>query len=174
MDERVDIINEADEIIGDMTKQEAHEKGLLHRCVLALLVTPKEEWIFVRQAADRQDAGQFVFPMGGHVMAGEAVEDALRREVMEELGLNDFEHKSIGSYTYRRTILGRDENHHFKCFEIYSPTEPNLGAEAVEYRKFTKQSLSEYVSQNPKEFGPLFYHEMKLFYPEVYENFKIT
>lgn len=172
MDERVDIVNEADEVVSEVTKQEAHEKGLLHRCVLALLVTPNDEWIFVRQASDRQDPGQFVFPMGGHVMAGESIENALRREVMEELGLSNFEHKFIGAYTNRRTVLGRDENHHFKCFEIYSSTLPNLGSEAVEYRAFTKDSLCSHVNKNPREWGPLFYHEMKLFYPEVYREFE--
>ena len=33
--EQVDIVNEENEVIGQTPKQEAHEKGLLHRCVIS-------------------------------------------------------------------------------------------------------------------------------------------
>ena len=73
-EETVDIVNEQDEIVRQATKIEAHAKGLLHRTVISELINSKGEWVLVKQAADRQDAGQYVSPMGGHVDGGEIEE----------------------------------------------------------------------------------------------------
>lgn len=37
-DERVDIVDKNDVVIARMPKREAHEKGLLHRCVIAEVI----------------------------------------------------------------------------------------------------------------------------------------
>ena len=63
--ELLDIVNEDNEVLHQATRGEAHERGLLHRCVLAQLVNSQGEWTLVRQAADRQDAGQWVLPWAG-------------------------------------------------------------------------------------------------------------
>ncbi len=167
--ELLDIVNEDNEVLHQATRGEAHERGLLHRCVLAQLVNSQGEWTLVRQAADRQDAGQWVSPMGGHVNAGESMEDALRREVLEELGIADFTHRFVGKVLYRRTVLGRDENHYFIFYEIYSDAEPVLNEESVEYKKFAKEDLKERIKTHPHEFGDAFFFGARAFYPELFQ-----
>lgn len=77
--EQVDIIDENLKVLYSCDKSEAHEKGLLHATVIAEVHNSKGEWMLVKQASDKQDAGQYVSPVGGHVAAGESFEDALRR-----------------------------------------------------------------------------------------------
>lgn len=166
-DELVDIVDPENRVLYQLTKSQAHAEGLLHRCVLAMLITPQQEWILVRQSSDRQDTGQFVFPMGGHVQAGETVDAALRREVKEELGLDDFESRFVGNTEYRRTVLGRDENHFFHFFEIFSPHDPVLGEEAVEFKKFNPAEIGEICRTRSNEFGHNFHFSMKVWYPHL-------
>lgn len=65
--ERVDIVDEQDNVLYQTTKQEAHKKGLLHRTVISEVKDSKGRWILVKQSSDRQDAGQYVSPVGGHI-----------------------------------------------------------------------------------------------------------
>jgi hypothetical protein len=60
--EMVDIVNENDEVTGQADKRKAHAEGLLHRTVISEVKNGKGEWLLVKQAGDRQDAGQYVSP----------------------------------------------------------------------------------------------------------------
>jgi len=133
--EMVDIVDEKLTILYQTTKKEAHEKGLLHKCVIATLFNSKGELMLVKPYSHKQDAGQFVSPVGGHVSAGESDEDALKREVMEEIGLSGFPYKLKGTGIFNRHVLGRHENHYFILYEIFSDETPVLGDEAESMSK---------------------------------------
>ena len=167
MDEFVDIIDQDDRVLYQATRSQAHVQGLPHRCVLAMLITPRQEWILVRQSADRQDPGKFVFPMGGHVQAGVQIDAAFRLEFKEELGLDQFDSRFMGNAEYRRIVLGRDENHFFHFFEIFSPHDPILGEEAVEFKKFKSAEIGKYSQIHAHEFGHNFHFGMKTWYSHL-------
>lgn len=139
--EIVDIISENDSVLYQTTKQEAHEKGLLHRCVIGLVINSNNEYVLVKQSSSRQDAGQYVCPIGGHVSAGETYEEALKREAEEEIGIKTFESKEIGTLIFDRVTLGRKENHFCKLYEVYSDEAFVLGEEASEYKSFSEEEL---------------------------------
>ena len=61
-DELVDAVDENGNFIEVVVKREAHEKGLLHKTVIASVIDSKGRWLFAKQAQDRQDAGQYVSP----------------------------------------------------------------------------------------------------------------
>lgn len=128
--EIIDVADSKNRFLFSIEKQEAHKRGLLHRTILGQLINSRGEWILVKQASDRQDAGQYVSPVGGHVRAGESEKEALFRETFEELGLRDFTYKFIGRGIFDRHVLGRHENHYFILYEIYSDKKLNLGPEA--------------------------------------------
>jgi isopentenyldiphosphate isomerase len=69
-EEIIDIVNKNGEVLRQAAKSEAHQHGWLHKTVIGYL-RDGEDWILVCQAADRQDAGQLVAPVAGHVQAGE-------------------------------------------------------------------------------------------------------
>lgn len=104
-----------------VSKQEAHEQGLLYKTVISEVMDSQGRWLLVKQSKDRQDAGQYVSPVGGHVRAGETEIEALKREAYEELGLQkEFKYEYVSRAIYNRRVLGRQENHFFIMYTIYS------------------------------------------------------
>ena len=117
-DEQVDIVNQNDEVVGTTSKQKAHQGGLLHRTVIAEIIGSDGKWTLVKQSSDRQDPGQFVSPIGGHVTAGETEEEAIKREAKEEYGLEgDFTLKFIGKTIFNREVKNRKENNFFILYK---------------------------------------------------------
>lgn len=165
--EYVDIVDENDNVIGKASKQEAHEQGLLHRTVIALIKNSSNDFILIQQAPDKQDAGQFVCPVGGHVEVGESEEDALKREALEECGLVDFEFKLIGKTIFNREIKGRRENHYFILYEIFTDVSLILNEESVSYESLSSIELENQIKFNSEKFGPPFHFLMKKFYPHL-------
>lgn len=165
--EMVDIVNEDDEILYMTSKPKAHQLGLLHRTVIGEVKNSKGEWLLVKQASDRQDAGQYVSPVGGHVRTGESEDEALQREAYEEMGLKDFEYHLVGKAIFSREVLGRKENHYFILYEIISDDRPTLNHESVGVKAFTRTDLKKLIKNKPKMFGDAFYFILKNFYNEL-------
>jgi 8-oxo-dGTP pyrophosphatase MutT (NUDIX family) len=165
MDEEVvDIVDEAGAVLHQELKTEAHKYGWLHKTAIGYLKYG-EDWALVRQAADRQDAGQLVAPVGGHIKAGEAELDGLLRESEEEIGTKNITIKHVGNARFHRQVIGRDENHLFIVYEIATDDPINLGAEAVDIERFTPAALKEALVNEPQNFGDAFYFNLEKFYP---------
>ena len=168
MEEPVDIVGSRGWYIKTVGKTEAHQKGLLHKTVIGELINSRGEFCFVRQAGDKQDAGQFVSPVGGHVSAGESDDAALIRECQEECGITPTNYKLLGTTIYNREVIGRKENHFFVVYEIYTDEDPVLNHESVEFKRFTKEDIKSLVQSNPAIFGAAWHHVFKTFYPSIY------
>lgn len=163
----VDVVDPDNNVLFCVTKERAHKKGLLHRTILAQLINSKDKWILVKQASDRQDAGRYVVPVGGHIRTGESEVEALFRETFEELGLKDFAYKFIGRGIFERHVLGRHENHYFILYEIYSDKKLKLGQEAESYKSFIKKEIKKLLKDKPELFGNAFHFAVKAFYPNL-------
>ena len=166
-DEKVDIIDENCNFVKVVFKKDAHVEGLLHKCVIAQLIDSQGRWCLVKQSSDRQDAGQYVSPMGGHVSAGESDIDALKREVLEELGLKDFKYEYMGRVIYNREVIGRKENHFFIMYKVFSDEEPVLGNEAESCKYFTLDKIKKELKENPRNFGDAFHAVVKEFHQHL-------
>ena len=167
MEERVDIVDELDRIQGSTTKKNAHTKGLLHRCVIAQVKDSKGRWLFVKQASDRQDAGQYVCPVGGHVQAGESPDDALKREAFEELSIQKFHFKFIGKLIFNRFVVGRQENHYFMHYEVICDETPKINHESESFIYFTTNELKDLLKNDPDKFGHAYHVLLKEFYQDL-------
>ena len=168
--EQVDVINEENVVISQVSKQEAHDKGLLHRCVIAEVKNSKGEWLLVKQSKDRQDAGQFVSPVGGHVRAGESQEHALIRETMEELSIIPVRYTHIGSKIFNRTVHGKHENHLFILYEIASDDIPTLNDESEIFEYFSQERIQKIFQSNSETFGDAFIFILQEFYPRLLQK----
>ncbi len=164
-EEIIDIIDESGEVLRQAPKSEAHKHGWLHKTVIGYL-RDGEDWILVCQASDRQDAGQLVAPVGGHVQAGESETDALLREAEEEIGTRNIDYKLIGRAVFHRQVIGRDENHLFIVHEISTDNEIVLNEESVSFERFTKEELKKALVERPQSFGDAYYFVLEKFYPD--------
>ena len=167
--EIVDIIDEQNNVLYQATKEEAHQKGLLHRTVIAEVRDTQGRMLLIRHATHKQDAGKYVSPMGGHVKAGESEEQALKREVREEIGLeeNIYTFSLIGRAVYNRFVLGRQENHLYVVYEITTDRDLVLNEESLDYRRFTEDEVRQKLRDTPDIFGGAFHFVVKSFYPEL-------
>lgn len=166
-DELLDIIDEDGNVLEVMTKSEAHQRGLLHKTVIAEVIDSRGRLLMVKQSVGRQDAGQYVSPVGGHVASGETEIDALKREAGEEIGLSDdFKYEYIGRKIFNRKVLERQENHLFVVYKIYSDAEPVLNYESESCKYFTEEELRKELKDHQEYFGDAFHFTVKNFFPD--------
>ncbi|MBR4108507.1 MAG: ribosomal RNA small subunit methyltransferase A [Akkermansia sp.] len=89
-EELFDVVNEADEIQGQATRKEVHEHGLMHRAVHILVFNKKHDCLLqLRSPLKDRHPGVWDSSAAGHLDAGEDYETAARRELAEELGIED-------------------------------------------------------------------------------------
>lgn len=89
-DEILDIVDENDEVIGQVHRDKMGEVGSGYFRASELLIINDEGllWIPRRQPHKRIAPGGLDFSTGGHVSSGDDYEETLRREVKEELNLD--------------------------------------------------------------------------------------
>tara|TARA_A100000171_G_scaffold43949_1_gene46344 strand:- start:3154 stop:3684 length:531 start_codon:yes stop_codon:yes gene_type:complete len=98
--EILDIVNENDDVISTLTREEIYEKKLkTFRTINAFLINEKKQlWIPVRSSQKLLWPGHLDASIGGHVQSGEKYDDAFKREVLEEtnLKIDDFSWRDEG------------------------------------------------------------------------------
>jgi mutator protein MutT len=89
MQEFLDVVDESNEVVGAAPIDEIYSKRLNHRIVHVLIFNDKGE-IFMQQRSAKKTfcPGHWVTSAGGHVQKGETYEQAAKREMKEELGIN--------------------------------------------------------------------------------------
>ena len=86
--EILDIINEQDQVIGQMNHADIDKKLLPHRIVHVLIFDSKGNMLLQKRSAKKSFCPlHWSTAVGGHVQAGENYEEAALREFEEELGV---------------------------------------------------------------------------------------
>jgi isopentenyldiphosphate isomerase len=87
-EEIFDVVNERDEVIGQLPRSEVHRRGLQHRAVHVLVFNSRGQ-VFLQKRSlskDRQP-GLWDSSASGHLDSGEDYDTCAVREVWEEIGL---------------------------------------------------------------------------------------
>ena len=100
--EKFPIVDEEGCVIGSATRGECHNGSRLLHPVVHLHVFNTAGDIYLQKRPEWKDIqpGQWDTAVGGHMDYGEKPEEALRREVREELGITDFTPEFIGKYVF--------------------------------------------------------------------------
>lgn len=100
MSEYFPIVNEIGEVIGKETRETCHSGTMLLHPVVHLHVFNSQQELYLQKRNLQKDIqpGKWDTSVGGHIDYGEKTEDALYREVREEIGISDF--KPIFAFQY--------------------------------------------------------------------------
>ncbi len=87
-EELIDLIDEAGNTIGTITRREMRGKRLPHRCVYLFVISHRGE-LFIHQRTATKDVYPWYWDVavGGVLAAGESFEEGAKRELLEELGV---------------------------------------------------------------------------------------
>jgi 16S rRNA (adenine1518-N6/adenine1519-N6)-dimethyltransferase len=119
------VVDENDQPVGQTTKQEAWDKGLLHRIVRVVLLNSKGQMLLQHRTPIKD-----IFPdcwdtaAAGHVDAGEDYLTAAMREAEEELGMTGLVLKPLGNYRSDETWKGHRFNRFTCCYTTVSDVMP--------------------------------------------------
>ncbi|MCI4624624.1 MAG: NUDIX domain-containing protein [Candidatus Magnetoovum sp. WYHC-5] len=114
--EMLDVVDEMGKIVGRALRSTVHGDNSLLHCVVHVFVFDNEGRLLLQKRSMSKDVapGKWDTSVGGHVDLGEAVEDALYRELKEELGITAikpvFMYKYIHKNHYESELV-----HSYRC-----------------------------------------------------------
>lgn len=97
------IVDEEGCVIGSATRGECHSGSFLLHPVVHLHVFNSAGDTYLQKRPEWKDIqpGKWDTAVGGHIDFGECPDDALRREVREELGIMDFTAEFVDKYVFK-------------------------------------------------------------------------
>jgi isopentenyl-diphosphate delta-isomerase type 1 len=151
--ELFDVVNERDEVIGQLARKEVHRRGLRHRAVHVLIYNAKGD-VFLQKRSRHKDT----FPQrwdssaAGHLSPGEEYDACAPREVQEELGF------TLPRMPERILRIEACEETGQEFVWVYRATAEgpfNINPEEVETGAwFSPECVTRWICEKPDEFAP--------------------
>ncbi len=151
-EEKVILVNEKDEKIGLMPKQEAHEKGRLHRAFSVFIFNDNNELMLQQRALHKYHSpGLWTNTCCSHQRDGETTLEAGKRRLQEEMGFS-VELKETTSFIYKAPFdngLTEHELDHILIGTFNSEPEINKD-EVAAYKWMPIEEVKSDISKNPQ------------------------
>ena len=102
MTEYFPVVTPEGEVLGKALRQDCHNGSYILHPVVHLHVFSSKGELYLQRRAMHKDLlpGYWDTAVGGHVMYGETIMQALVREVQEEIGITDFTPEHVETYRY--------------------------------------------------------------------------
>ncbi len=152
------LVNDEGIVIGKATRNECHSGSFLLHPVVHLHVLNSEGALYLQKRADNKDIqpGKWDTSVGGHVDFGEEIEQALRREVREELGIENFEPVFMLRYKFVSTQEAELVHSYYCIYDGKITPDP---VEISEGKFWTKAEIEQNIGKNI--FTPNFENEFR-------------
>ena len=163
-EEWLPIVNEKGEVSGQAPRSVCHSGSKLLHPVVHLHIINKQNDIFLQKRSMKKDLlpGMWDTAVGGHIGLNEKVDDALKRETYEELGITSFEARFVGNYVWE-SPSERELVFSFLCTHYDQIHIDNN--EVDEGRFWSRQELEEGIRK--KLLTPNFIHEYQLLLSKI-------
>lgn len=165
-DEIFPVVDEDGNTIGEAPRSVCHDgiSKLLHP-VVHLHLFDKEGRLFLQKRSIKKDVqpGKWDTSVGGHVAPGERVDEALRREAFEELGITIGETVFVARYIWESPV----ERELVNSFMTVSGILPEINPDEIEEgRYWTADEISD--SMGKGIFTPNFENESRILVEKCY------
>lgn len=152
--EYLDVVNDDDEIIGEVSRKDLYNELSAHR-IVHVLVFNKNEELALQMRSDKMSylPRHWSTSAGGHVQKGESYEQAAKRELMEECGIDgDLE------MLFKEQYIGELGEHRVKkflmVFKIVVEDTFNFKNDEVEKIEFHSMDKVKEMISNGEKFHP--------------------
>lgn len=138
-------------VIGKATRQFCHGGSMLLHPVVHLHVFNSEGKLYLQRRSMKKDIapGLWDTSVGGHVDYGESLDEAVRREAKEEIGLNIDKDSPALQFLFQYIWKSEREEELVTAFGITTNDEPTPDLDEVdEGNFFTKQELQEMLGKS--------------------------
>ncbi len=169
-DEIYDVVDKEGNKIGTATWTEVHTKGLLHQTAAVLIFkddSKNKVLIQKRSASMKQHPNLWHNSAGGHILAGQTPDEAIRQEIQEEIFFNhnlpDLEIKNICSFYTNDAPMNNEILHLYEAIHP-GPFFYDKKEVAEEPRWIKVDDLIRDISSNPEKYTPNFRRIMKEYF----------
>ncbi|MXV38181.1 isopentenyl-diphosphate Delta-isomerase [Flavobacteriaceae bacterium Ap0902] len=156
--DKVVLVNESDDPLGVMEKQEAHIAGVLHRAFSVFIYNDKGELLIQRRAMHKYHSpGLWTNTCCSHPRQGETYEEGAKRRLMEEMGFTtDLEY--LFDFVYKADVgQGLTEHELDYVFTGTYNQDPEINPEEVaSYQWIKLEDLKKDMTTHPEKYTAWF------------------
>ncbi len=133
-EEWFDIVDVEGKVLGKAPRSLCHSRrDLLHPVVHLHVLDSRDRLYLQKRSLSKQiQPGKWDTAVGGHVHSGETIEEALKREAKEELGLENYKALPVARYVWKSDI----ESELVFMFVTHCDAVPRINAEEISEGKF--------------------------------------
>lgn len=165
-EEFLDIVNEADVVIGKETRKKVHEVGLWHRGVHVFLFDKDGNLLIQKRSADRaSNPLRLDCSVSEHVQSGEDYLEAAIRGLKEEMGVENIQIKKIAKFQMN---YGINDNEISELYEgIVESNDVKFDSEEIESISYVSMNeLRKMLKEDESKFCYWFVEILKLYWGE--------
>ena len=152
-EELFDIVDDQDQVIGQMARSEVHRRKLRHRAVSIFVFDSRGRLLLQQRSATKDEYPLcYTSSASGHVSAGETYDETAPRELQEELGLTS-PIKRLANFP-----AGPETANEFTVlYRTITDTPPQFDPGEIAGGAFYELSeIDDWLARSPEQFSPPF------------------